>query len=180
MGFIFSECFNSFLICQFSTFSFWFFPIFLMSIAYCSLPHPDCIFLPFVLESPILFSYFTYSAVCNIMAEAFRFMPLGLIRLRTFWLSTWGSQVQTWAQVFMRVRDGADVTLRDVTIAQMGNWDRECEWRHAPEARGAFCEFWRMLLELRPASGGDGWLSLARGGLGQASNERGGLMKKPE
>ena len=29
----------------------------------------------------------------------------------------------------------ADVSLRDVTIAQMGNRAREYEWRHAPEAR---------------------------------------------
>ena len=28
---------------------------------------------------------------CNIIAEGFRFMPLGLIRLRTFRLSTWVS-----------------------------------------------------------------------------------------
>ena len=26
---------------------------------------------------------------CNIMAEGFRFMPLGLVRLRTFRLSSW-------------------------------------------------------------------------------------------
>ena len=26
---------------------------------------------------------------CNIMAEGFRFMPLGLVRLRTFRLSAW-------------------------------------------------------------------------------------------
>ena len=30
-------------------------------------------------------------ALCNIMAEGFRFMPLSLVRLRTFWLSTWVS-----------------------------------------------------------------------------------------
>ena len=28
---------------------------------------------------------------CNIMADGFRFMPLGLVRLRTFWLTTWVS-----------------------------------------------------------------------------------------
>ena len=28
---------------------------------------------------------------CNIMAEGFRLMPLGLVRLRTFRLSTWVS-----------------------------------------------------------------------------------------
>ncbi len=38
----------------------------------------------------------------------------------------------------------------------------------------------KKLVELRPASGEDGWLSLARGGLGQVSHEMGGGMKKPE
>ena len=28
---------------------------------------------------------------CNIMAEGFRFMPLGLVKLRSFRLSTWVS-----------------------------------------------------------------------------------------
>ena len=36
---------------------------------------------------------------------------------------------------------GADVSLRDVTIAQMGNGASKCEWRHAPEARGGFWDF---------------------------------------
>ena len=54
----------------------------------------------------------------------------------------------TLTQVFTRTH-GADVSLRDVTIAQMGNRDREREWRHAPEARGGFGEFWRKLVELK-------------------------------
>ena len=33
--------------------------------------------------------------ICNIMAEGFRFMPLSLVRQRTFRLSTWVSLVQT-------------------------------------------------------------------------------------
>ena len=45
----------------------------------------------------------------------------------------------TLAQVFTRVR-GAEVSLRDVTIAQMGNGASKCQWRHAPEARGGFRE----------------------------------------
>ena len=69
----------------------------------------------------------------------------------------------TLTQVFTRVR-GADVSLRDVTIAQMGNGARECEWRHAPEARGGFEEFWRKLFKLSSATGEDGWLSLASWG----------------
>ena len=39
----------------------------------------------------------------------------------------------TLTQVFTRER-GADVSLRDVTIARRGNENRECEWCHAPEA----------------------------------------------
>ena len=36
-------------------------------------------------------------------------------------------------------------------------------------------------VELSPAPGEDGWLSLARGGLGQVSHEMGGgQIKKPE
>ena len=39
-----------------------------------------------------------------------------------------------------------DVSLRDVTIAQMGNGATEWGWRHAPEARG---RFWKsQLVEL--------------------------------
>ena len=34
---------------------------------------------------------YIYIYICNIMAEGFRFMPLGLVRLRTFRLSTWVS-----------------------------------------------------------------------------------------
>ena len=44
---------------------------------------------------------------------------------------------------------GADESLRDVTIAQMGNRDSKCEWRHAPEVHRGFSEFWRKLIELR-------------------------------
>ena len=36
---------------------------------------------------------------------------------------------------------GADVSLRDVTIAQIGTGARKCERRHAPEARGGFGDF---------------------------------------
>ena len=41
---------------------------------------------------------------------------------------------------------GADVSLRDVTMAQMGNGARECGWRHAPEACGGFWRFWKKLV----------------------------------
>ena len=61
--------------------------------------------------------------ICNIMAEGFCFMPLGLVRLRTF--QCMGYLGATFTQVFTRA-GGADVSLRDVTIAQMGNGAREC------------------------------------------------------
>ena len=35
-------------------------------------------------------------SMCNIMAEGFRFMPLGLVRLGTFRLSAWVAWVQHW------------------------------------------------------------------------------------
>ena len=71
----------------------------------------------------------------------------------------------TLTQVFTRV-GGADVSLRDITIAQIENKATECGWRHAPEAHGGFWRFWKsQFVELSPTSGEDGWLSLARGGL---------------
>ena len=79
------------------------------------------------------------------MAEGFRFMPLGLVMLRT----CMGYLGATITQVFVPAR-GADVSLRDVTIAQRGNGARECEWRHAPEARAEdYGNFEKMSVESR-------------------------------
>ena len=51
----------------------------------------------------------------------------------------------TLTQVFTRA-GGADMSLRDVTISQIGG----CEWRHALEAHGGFGEIWKsQLVELR-------------------------------
>ena len=56
----------------------------------------------------------------------------------------------------------------------MGSGVSKCEWRHAPEKRRGFGDFLKsQLVELRPASREDDWLSLARGGLGQVSQEMG-------
>ena len=55
------------------------------------------------------------------MAEGFRFMPLGLVKLRTFRLSAW-FRWNINAGVHARAH-GADVSLRDVTIARIGNGD---------------------------------------------------------
>ena len=82
--------------------------------------------------------------MCNIMAEGFRFMPFGLVRPRTFRLSAW----VTLTQVFT-CAGGTDVSLRDFTIAQMGNGATECGWRHALEEHGGFGGFWKsQLVEL--------------------------------
>ena len=65
----------------------------------------------------------------------------------------------TLTQVFTRT-GGTDVSLRDVTIAQMGNGATECWWRHAPEARGGFWGFGKsQLVSWVPGSEEDGWLS---------------------
>ena len=111
------------------------------------------------------------------MAEGFRFMPLCLVRLRTFRMGYLG---ETLMQVFTSA-GGADVSLRDVTIAQMGNGATECGWRHAPEARGGFGGFWKcQLVSWVPGSGEDSWLS----GLVEVrricSHEIEGQMKKSE
>ena len=74
-------------------------------------------------------------------------------------------------QVFTRA-GGEDVSFTDVTIAQIGNGAKECGWRHAPEARGGFGEFWRKLIKLSSTSGEDGWL--ARWGLATGALVLGG------
>ena len=67
----------------------------------------------------------------------------------------------------VRVRaDGADVSLRDVTIAHIGSGVTECGWRHAPEERGGFGEILKKSVSwdetcLRRRL----WFSLARGDL---------------
>ena len=75
------------------------------------------------------------------MSEGFRFMPLGsahgLVRCKLG------------HRCLRACAGGADASLRDVTIAQMGNGASKCEWRHAPKARGGFWEFWRKSVELR-------------------------------
>ena len=81
----------------------------------------------------------------------------------------------TLTEVFTRVR-GADVSLRDVTIAQIGNGTSKCESRHALEARGGFGEFWRKWVE-NWTPNEKGWFSLARGGPGQVSHEMEGRWK---
>ena len=62
---------------------------------------------------------------------------------------------------------------------EIGNGVTECEWRHAPEACGWFCEILKKSVRvLRLETERDGWLSLARGGLRQVSHKIvGGIWK---
>ena len=59
----------------------------------------------------------------------------------------------------------------------MGNGVTQCEWCHAPEARRIW-GIWSKWVELRLDTERDGWLSLAREGLGQVSHEMGGCRWK--
>ena len=68
------------------------------------------------------------------MTEGFRFMPLGLVRLRTFRLSTWVSKVQTWVQVLTRAHGGC-VVYRCQNKNPIERLTSGCEWRHVPEGR---------------------------------------------
>ena len=52
-------------------------------------------------------------------------MPLGLVRLENLSAQCMGYLGATLTQVFTRA-GGADVSLRDVTMAQMGNGATEC------------------------------------------------------
>ena len=59
----------------------------------------------------------------------------------------------------------------------MGNGASKCEWRHAPEVRGGFREFWRKLVELRLDTKRDSWLLQAHEALWQVSHEMEGRWK---
>ena len=77
-------------------------------------------------------------------------------------------------QVLTRVREGC-VVHRCQNKNPRERLTSGCEWRHAPEAHGGFGEIWKsQLVESSPALEEEGWLSLARGGLGQVSHEIGG------
>ena len=72
------------------------------------------------------------------------------------------------------------VSLRDVTIAR----DEKRGYRVRVTSRTGSARriwgIWRKLVELRPAPGEDGWLSLARRGLGLVSHEMGGSRWKSQ
>ena len=109
---------------------------------------------------------------CCKIAEGFRFMPLSLVRLRTFWLSTWVSERQL-RQVLTRVRAGgwrchSDViTVRDDTGWQ-GAGDvthrkhaevcvRRESWVLDAKQEGSIFEARRREANVRSMGGGSSW-----------------------
>ena len=106
----------------------------------------------------------TFMRVCNIMAKGFRFIPFGSVHglLRC--------NINT--SVHARTC-GADVSLRDVTIARDGKRGYRVRMTSRTGSARRIWGIWRKLVELRLDTGRDGWLSLARGGLGQVSHKMG-------
>ena len=80
-----------------------------------------------------------FRSVCYEIAEGFRFMPLSLVRLRTFRLSTWVVGCKIEAGVNAGARERMEVSLRCHNSPRR-YWLTRCGWRHAPEARGSLCE----------------------------------------
>ena len=89
------------------------------------------------------------------MAERFCFMPLGLVPLaENLSAQCIGYLGATLPQVFTRAC-GANVSLRDVTIAQIGNGATECGCRHAPEDLGILKRSVSWVDSCRPKKKGD-------------------------
>ena len=100
--------------------------------------------------------------MCNIMAEGFRFMSLGLVR-----------------HGFLRCNINTGIHAR----ARSGRVTQRCH--NSPDGKRGYrvrvtsrtgsarriLGILKKSVELSPASGEDGWLSLARGVLGQMSHE---------
>ena len=86
------------------------------------------------------FEFGRYCYQCNIMAEGFRFMPLGLVRLRTFRFSAWVTEVQHERRC-SRACGWVDVSFRDVKIKipDRGMWMTSC----TGSERGGFWGVWK-------------------------------------
>ena len=67
-----------------------------------------------------------------------------------------------------------DVSFRDVTIARDGKRSYRVRVKSRTGSARMILGIWIKLVELRLDTKRDGWLSLARGGLGQVSHEMGG------
>ena len=79
---------------------------------------------------------------CNIMAEEFRFMPLGLVSWEPFG-SAHGLLGRSINAGVHACGQSGGVTQR-CHIAQMGNGDTECRLRHTPEAHGGCGGYWKI------------------------------------
>ena len=83
--------------------------------------------------------FFFHISVCYIIAEGFWFMPLSLVRRRTFRLSAWVIWVHPWCRWYRVRAHRVDMSLR-CHNSQRRNGVTGCGWRHAPKARGCLCE----------------------------------------
>ena len=106
------------------------------------------------------------------MAEGFRFMPLGLVRLRMGYLRCninagvrWASAEQT-CHSEMTISSRWEMGLASVN--DVTHWKRMEDFGNLKKVSGVW-EYW--------TPNEKGWLLLARGGLGQVSHEGGGDEK---
>ena len=84
------------------------------------------------------------------MAGGFRFMPLGLVRLRTFRLSTWVSSVQTWCRCYRVHAQSGRVTQRCHNNPRWGTgWRSANDAPHRKRAED-YEDFEEKLGELKP------------------------------
>ena len=71
----------------------------------------------------------------------------------------------------------ADMSLRDVTIARDGKRGYRVQMMSCTGSAQRILGIWRKLVKLRLDTERDGWLSFARGGLGQVLHEMGSRWK---
>ena len=79
------------------------------------------------------------STLCYGIAEGFRFMPLSLVKLRTFGSAHGLVRCNIEAGVNAGARERMEVSLRCHNSPRR-YWVTRCGWRHEPEARGGLCE----------------------------------------
>ena len=118
------------------------------------------------------------------MAEGFRFMPLGLVRLRTFGSVHGLLRCNINTGVYMHARSGR-VTQRCHNSPD-GKRGKKVQMTSRTGSAQRILGFWKsQLVELSPATGEDGWLSLPRRSQasrlwGRCRTRWGGQMKKSE
>ena len=90
------------------------------------------------LES-FMISFKRMNWTCYKIAEGFRFMPLSLVRLRTFGSAHGLVRCNSEIGVNAGARGRMDVSLRSHNSPRR-YWVTGCGWHHAPEARGGLYE----------------------------------------